>query len=149
MHGYMVSSGLMDQCKMWRRSALKTLQFNWQWNCWDSVISLHTTFKKSVWPFFRETDFCKTSSHNILQHEKMGWMKRGVKYPPQSPDLTPLHFYLWVHFMNTAGPETQNWNCISYYTTSNPARSRPLCCTLLLTMLWGWWWTSWTSVTLR
>jgi hypothetical protein len=42
--------------------------------------------------------------------------KTSVQYPPESPDLTPLHSYLWsdlkntVHqkSKNTTGPEAQN-----------------------------------------
>jgi hypothetical protein len=36
-----------------------------------------------------------------MQSEKMDSARRSVEYPPRSPDLTPLDFYLWSDLENT------------------------------------------------
>jgi hypothetical protein len=61
----------------------------------------------------------------------MDRVKRSVEYPPRSPDLTPVDFYLWGGLKNsvyqkaknTAGPEAQNSNCLCCCSTNNPAIS--------------------------
>jgi hypothetical protein len=111
--------------------------------------SLHTISKKSVWLCSREAGVSKASVYHILQSEKMNREEfrsrsEGVEYPPRSPDLTPLEFYLWhdlkniVCTRNTAGPEARNRSCLYCYSTSKPDRIMTHCCTLLSTMNWGW-----------
>jgi hypothetical protein len=75
------------------------------------------------------------------------WIGRSgrAKYPPRSPDLKPLDFYL----RNSVGPDTRNWSCLCRHSTTSSARSMSFCCTLLSTMHLRWWWTFRTSETLR
>jgi hypothetical protein len=118
LQGNMIRLGMMEQCNMWSRNALKISQFSWQWKCWYSVSGLRTVSKKPVWQCCRETGVCETSVQccHILQAKTMDRVKRNVQIPPRSPDLTPLHIYFWCDLknsvctknQNTAGTEAQN-----------------------------------------
>jgi hypothetical protein len=149
LHGYVVSSGLMEQCKMWTRYGLKTSQFNWQRKCWNSVTGLHTLPMKSVWQCCYEIVVCKTSVYHILQSEKMDKVKSSVEYPPRSPHLTQLAFYLWDDLKNTVCTRKPRTLQGLRYEIKIASFAVPLREIRHAVAHWDWWWPFWMFMSLR
>jgi hypothetical protein len=104
--------------QMWTWNALKTLQFNWQWKCWEGVTGHHIPPRNLYCNPFMKMVSVKPVFITFCREDRYGTKECGVSTP--SPDLTPLDFYLWVDLKHcvhqktksTEGPEGQNWNCL-------------------------------------
>ena len=89
------------------------------------------------------------------------WIERrgsAMEFPPPSPDLTPLDFYLCGTLKNTiichkttntGGTERSDWRCHQWYSISNNPDGMSLSSTSLLGVYSGRRWTFWTCTGLR